>query len=236
MHTCISSQGLKRSWCLCPRWVNAGNKNTPSMHHPWRRNVTTLMVGLKKRSHTQKSHPKAVNPRDIAGECKKKKERMITHFCVNKPSTALTWCVQQCRWLQQWHPCPATPCTHRRCHHGGDKEHDQPAVGPRVAGSIRCYQHLLRDVCGTPRHGRNTYCQGESAVDQGSPVSASVCSVHLCGRKGCIVCVFCTHSREERVHCLCVLYAFAGGNGALSVCSVCISSRKGCIVRVFCRY
>ena len=38
-------------------------------------NVTTLMVGLKKRSHTQKSHPKVVNPRDIAGERKKKKKK-----------------------------------------------------------------------------------------------------------------------------------------------------------------
>ena len=28
------------------RRVNAGNKNTPSTHHPRRRNVTTLMVGL----------------------------------------------------------------------------------------------------------------------------------------------------------------------------------------------
>ena len=48
-------------------------KNTPSTHHPRRRNVTTLMVGLKKkRSHTQTSHPKVVKPRDIAGERKKK--------------------------------------------------------------------------------------------------------------------------------------------------------------------
>ena len=54
--------------------MNAGNKNTPSTHHPRRRNVTTLMVGLKKRSHTQKSHPKVVNPKDIAGERKKKKK------------------------------------------------------------------------------------------------------------------------------------------------------------------
>ena len=30
---------------------------------------------IKKRSHTQKSHPKVVNPRDIAGERKKKKEK-----------------------------------------------------------------------------------------------------------------------------------------------------------------
>ena len=60
--------------------MNAGNKNTPSTHHPRRRNVTTLMVGLKKRSHTQKSHPKVVNPRDIAGERhqkKKKKKRYL---------------------------------------------------------------------------------------------------------------------------------------------------------------
>ena len=65
---------LKRSWRSCPRRVNAGNKNTPSTHHPRRRNVTTLMVGLKKRSHTQKSHPKIVNPRDIAGERRRREE------------------------------------------------------------------------------------------------------------------------------------------------------------------
>ena len=75
MHIRISSHGLKRSCRSCPRRVNAGNKNTPSTHHPRRRNVTTLMVGLKKRSHTQKSHPKVVNPRDIAGERNKKKKK-----------------------------------------------------------------------------------------------------------------------------------------------------------------
>ena len=37
-----------------PRRVNAGNKNTLSMHHPQRRNVTTSMVGLKS-SHTRKT-------------------------------------------------------------------------------------------------------------------------------------------------------------------------------------
>ena len=30
---------------------------------------------IKKRSHTQKSHPKVVNPRDIAGERQKKKKK-----------------------------------------------------------------------------------------------------------------------------------------------------------------
>ena len=47
MHTSIPSQGLKRCWHWCPRRVNTGNKNTPSMHHPRRRNVTTSMVGLE---------------------------------------------------------------------------------------------------------------------------------------------------------------------------------------------
>ena len=61
MHTCISTHRLKRSSYSCPRQVNARNKNTPSMHHPWRRNVTTSMVGLKK-SHTQKPHPKWWTP------------------------------------------------------------------------------------------------------------------------------------------------------------------------------
>ena len=61
MHTCISSHGLKRSWRSCPRRVNAGNKNTPSTHHPQRRNVTTLMVGLKNGQYAKIS-PKSGEP------------------------------------------------------------------------------------------------------------------------------------------------------------------------------
>ena len=58
----------------CPEESTANSSNTfIRIKNPRRRNVTTLMVGLKKRSHTQKSHPKVVNPRDIAGERKKKK-------------------------------------------------------------------------------------------------------------------------------------------------------------------
>ena len=75
MYTCISSHGLKRSWRSCPRRVNAGNKNTPSTHHPRRRNVTTLMVGLKN-GHVRKNlTQKVVNPRDIAGEREKKRKK-----------------------------------------------------------------------------------------------------------------------------------------------------------------
>ena len=45
-HTYIPSHRLKRSWHSCHRQVNAGNKNTPNMHYPWRLNVTTSMVGF----------------------------------------------------------------------------------------------------------------------------------------------------------------------------------------------
>ena len=78
MHTCISSHGLKRSGRSCPRWVNAGNKNTPSTHHPRRRNVTTLMVGLKKKQKTvtyTKISPKSGEPQRYSSGTKKKKKK-----------------------------------------------------------------------------------------------------------------------------------------------------------------
>ena len=40
----------------CPRRVSAGNKNTPGIHHPRRRNVTTLIVGFKKSGHKRKTN------------------------------------------------------------------------------------------------------------------------------------------------------------------------------------
>ena len=72
MHTCIPSHGLKRSWYSCPRRLNAGNKNTPNMHDPRRQNVTTSMVGFKKKIKTKtityaKISPKMVNTTDNAG-------------------------------------------------------------------------------------------------------------------------------------------------------------------------
>ena len=42
---------------------------------------------IKKRSHTQKSHPKVMNPRDIAGERKKKKKKK------KKNPNHAKWCV-----------------------------------------------------------------------------------------------------------------------------------------------
>ena len=79
MHTCISSHGLKRSWRSCPRRVNAGNKNTRSTHHPRRRNVTTLMVGLKnghiRKNLTQSGEPQRHSWGTHQKKKKKKKER-----------------------------------------------------------------------------------------------------------------------------------------------------------------
>ena len=49
----------------------------PSMHHPRRRNVTTLMVGLKNGHIRKNLTQKVVNPRDIAGERTKKKKKIV---------------------------------------------------------------------------------------------------------------------------------------------------------------
>ena len=58
-----------KSWHSCPRWVNAGSTNTR------RQNVTTSMVGLKKkRSYKQKSHQKWWTPEIEMGMPKKKKK------------------------------------------------------------------------------------------------------------------------------------------------------------------
>ena len=48
--------------------MNVGNKKH-TQHAPSRKTECDYLNGwIKKRSHTQKSHPKVVNPRDIAGE------------------------------------------------------------------------------------------------------------------------------------------------------------------------
>ena len=87
MHTCISSHGLKRSWRSCPRRVNAGNKNTPSTHHP--RRWTTLMVGLKN-SHICKN----------LTHTKKKKKNHLQQLTI---CTVQTYPASQCCWSKATH-------------------------------------------------------------------------------------------------------------------------------------
>ena len=70
----------------CARRMHADNKNTPSMHHPRRRNVTTSLAGLKKTVTYAKISPKMVNPRDIAGERRRRRRspnRSIPEFCTS---------------------------------------------------------------------------------------------------------------------------------------------------------
>ena len=74
--------------------MNAGNKNTPSTHHPRRRNATTLMVGLENGHIRKNLTQKVVNPRDIAGERQKKKKK-------KKYSSADGWSmINSCK--QKW--------------------------------------------------------------------------------------------------------------------------------------
>ena len=80
MHTCIPLHGLKRSWHSCPRWENASHKNTPSMHHPRKQNVTTSMVGLKN-DHIRKYLTQMVNPRDKAGNAEDEEEDTMYCLC-----------------------------------------------------------------------------------------------------------------------------------------------------------
>ena len=80
MQTCILLHRLRRSWHSCSWWVSTGNKNTPSIHHPQRRNVTTPMAGLKKVTYAKIS-PKIVNPRDIAGNTEEKEEESRIVLC-----------------------------------------------------------------------------------------------------------------------------------------------------------
>ena len=51
-----------------------GNKNTPSMHHPRRWNVSISVVGLKTVTYAKIS-PKIANLRDIAGEHRRRRRR-----------------------------------------------------------------------------------------------------------------------------------------------------------------
>ena len=53
-------------------------KNSTSMHHPRIRNVTISMAGFKKKVTYAKISPKMVNPRDIAGERRRRRITTIT--------------------------------------------------------------------------------------------------------------------------------------------------------------
>ena len=57
-------------------WTGECRQQKHTQHSPATKTECDYLNGwIKKRSHTQKSHPKVVNPRDIAGERKKKEKK-----------------------------------------------------------------------------------------------------------------------------------------------------------------
>ena len=56
-------------------WAGECRQQKHTQHAPFTKTECDYLNGwIKKRSHTQKSHPKVVNPRDIGGERKKNKQ------------------------------------------------------------------------------------------------------------------------------------------------------------------
>ena len=92
------SVGRLVGWLVGP--VRTGHHYHSPMHSTSDMIISTktecdyLNGWIKKRSHTQKSHPKVVNPRDIAGERqkKKKKKKKDMIMCVAAAQRETDWC------------------------------------------------------------------------------------------------------------------------------------------------
>ena len=70
-YTCIPSHRLKRSWCSCPRWVNAGNKNT--QHAPSTKTECDYLNGwIKKKDHIRKNLTQSGEPQRFSWGMQKK--------------------------------------------------------------------------------------------------------------------------------------------------------------------
>ena len=104
---CAHVHSIARTRTDCPRQVIAGNKNTPSMHHPPRRNVTTSVAGFKNghigKNLTQNGEPQ----RSSWGMQKKKKKQADTKAIINSLSVVFSLekekrspkaCAQKFRW------------------------------------------------------------------------------------------------------------------------------------------
>ena len=106
----------KKSGHLCPKQVNASDKNISSMHHPQRRNLTTSMVGLKS-GHIYTNLTQNGERQRHSWEHRR---RRICSFCLSEAACPIvkdqsqiyTFCVawtlnkQEIEWL-----CCATLCS-----------------------------------------------------------------------------------------------------------------------------
>ena len=119
----------------CPRRVNAGNKKH-TQHAPSTKTECDYLNGwIKKRSHTQKSQPKAVNARDIDGERKKKDPKMayaeiqdITKTSSGSLTRILHGCLDVRKRCARWVP-----------HHLSEEQ---------KRGRVDCCTHMLRKFGG----------------------------------------------------------------------------------------
>ena len=66
----------------CPRRMDAGNKNTFSMHHPRIRNVTTYVVRFKTKSHTHSNLTKSGETQRYSWERRKRMLVVVSYVPV----------------------------------------------------------------------------------------------------------------------------------------------------------
>ena len=135
MHTCIPSHKLKRSRHSCPIQVISGSKKT--QHAPSTKMECDYLKfngWIKKTSHRQKSPPKMVNPRDIAGERRKRRNtvghRQQSHPHMINPRYIAGECRRR-RRIKKW--------SHRqKCH--------PKMVNPRDTAG-KCRRRRRRRTC-----------------------------------------------------------------------------------------
>ena len=92
-----------------PIWVNAINKNTPSMHHLWRRNVTTSMVGLKK-GHICKNLTQNGEPQRSSWERRRRRSHKFVLVLLIGVLVHVWICVMLCQLASSWLTFPPQDC------------------------------------------------------------------------------------------------------------------------------
>ena len=90
--------------------MNAGNKNTPSTHHPRRRNVTTLMVGLKNGHIRKKISPERGKPQRYSWGTHKKKKKKKKLLVLNAQPAGSGYICLNSSHCQNWFVCWLVGC------------------------------------------------------------------------------------------------------------------------------
>ena len=84
---------------ILDEWMPS-NRNTPSMHHPWRQNSDYLDGWIKKLITYAKISPKMVNPRDLAGNAGEEEEEdgvcCVYFRCLEESAPSWNWYTANC--------------------------------------------------------------------------------------------------------------------------------------------